>query len=81
MVLEDGTTEAPKAYVVRRDVEGKEELRAEQVYEYAKERLASFKKLDGGVVFVDSVPRTSSGKTQRFKLPSQDQSQGLGLIS
>lgn len=43
-------------------------LTAEQVYTFARNQLASYKALDGGVIFVEEIPRTASGKIQRFKL-------------
>jgi hypothetical protein len=65
----DGITEVPRAYVVRRTgPEAPTALTAEMVYHFARTRLASYKALDGGIVFVDHIPRTASGKVQRFKL-------------
>jgi hypothetical protein len=64
----DGVTEVPRAYVVRNTGSGAPRLTAEAVYHFARPRLASYKALDGGVVFVDHIPRTASGKVQRFKL-------------
>lgn len=55
---------APQAFVVRKDTT----LDERDVYDWARARLADYKALDGGVVFVDSLPRTASGKVQRFKL-------------
>jgi len=55
---------APRAYVVRKDTT----LNALDAYKWSQARLADYKALDGGVVFVDSIPRTASGKVQRFKL-------------
>lgn len=54
----DAGSEFPRAYVVRRT----EELSAEAVKTYMAERLARYKRLDGGVVFVEVVPRNPSGK-------------------
>lgn len=81
---DDGTTEVPRAYVVRKargDGGGglaslaasiywreKKSALGYEVYGLVAERLASYKRLEGGVVFVDAIPRTASGKTQRFKL-------------
>jgi hypothetical protein len=64
----DGMTEVPRAYVVRRTGSDASALTAETVYHFARTRLASYKALDGGVVFVEHIPRTASGKVQRFKL-------------
>ena len=57
----DGEVEVPRAYVIRRPGH-KPEVQEEDVKEWVKERLASFKRLDGGVKFVDTIPKTASGK-------------------
>lgn len=66
--LKDGTGEAPRAFVVRARDSSVSRVTAEEVYKFARQRLASYKSLDGGVVFVEEIPRTASGKIQRFKL-------------
>lgn len=47
----------------------KEEVRANvnaaQIYDWVRTRLSRHKWLDGGIVFVDEVPRLASGKIQR----------------
>ena len=74
----DGITEVPRAYVVRRPGSDTSALTAEAVYHFARTRLASYKALDGGVVFVDHIPRTASGKVQRFKLKTL--TPGLSIV-
>lgn len=66
--LKDGTGEVPRAFVVRSRDSSLNRVSAEAVYKFARQRLASYKSLDGGVVFVEEIPRTASGKIQRFKL-------------
>lgn len=68
VTLQDGSTEAPRAFVVRSKTPMAGGLTAEEVYMFARRQLASYKALDGGVVFVEEIPRTPSGKIQRFKL-------------
>lgn len=65
VTLKDGSTEVPRAFVVR--ALGSD-LTAEEVYKFTRRQLASYKALEGGVVFVEEIPRTPSGKIQRFKL-------------
>jgi acyl-coenzyme A synthetase/AMP-(fatty) acid ligase len=65
--LPGGSDEAPRAYVVR-SAETSGKLTSNDVYEFAQQRLASYKALDGGICFVESIPRTVSGKVQRGKL-------------
>ncbi|KAJ5952116.1 uncharacterized protein N7479_010529 [Penicillium vulpinum] len=67
-VNKDGVGELPRAFIVRSRDPDMRRLTAEQVYNYARQHLARYKALDGGVVFVEEIPRTASGKIQRFKL-------------
>ena len=48
-------SEYPRAYVVRRDSEEGNDLQAEDVKSFMAERLAKYKRLDGGVVFVNDI--------------------------
>ncbi|OJJ43494.1 hypothetical protein ASPZODRAFT_73829 [Penicilliopsis zonata CBS 506.65] len=65
ITLPDGTSEAPRAYVVQgEDIK----LTSHQVYEFVQQQMASYKTLDGGVVFVESIPRTVTGKVRRGEL-------------
>jgi acyl-CoA synthetase (AMP-forming)/AMP-acid ligase II len=52
--------ERPRAYVVKKAGGG--ELQEEEVKEWVVARLARYKALDGGVRFVDSIPKNASGK-------------------
>ncbi|KAE8392228.1 hypothetical protein BDV23DRAFT_151845 [Aspergillus alliaceus] len=64
----DGSTEVPRAFVVRAKHPAGTQLTAEEVYMHCRRQLASYKALDGGILFVEEIPRTASGKIQRFKL-------------
>jgi acyl-coenzyme A synthetase/AMP-(fatty) acid ligase len=64
----DGSTEVPRAFIVRAKGPAGSRLTAEEVYLFSRRRLASYKALDGGIIFVEEIPRTASGKIQRFKL-------------
>lgn len=59
-------TEVPRAYVVKtpgwREGEEARVVAAEEIRRWSDKRLANHKRLRGGVVFVDSLPRTPSGK-------------------
>jgi acyl-CoA synthetase (AMP-forming)/AMP-acid ligase II len=57
-------TEAPRAYVVADE----SKLADYHVKEFVKERLAAYKQLRGGVIFVDQIPRSSVGKILRKDL-------------
>lgn len=66
--LRDRSSEVPRAFVVRSLDPSISRLSAEEVYKFTKQRLASYKALEGGVIFVEEIPRTPSGKIQRYKL-------------
>ncbi|OJK00749.1 hypothetical protein ASPACDRAFT_27281 [Aspergillus aculeatus ATCC 16872] len=64
----DGSgTEVPRAFVVRK-TSASTKITVEDVYDFVVGRLARYKALDGGVVFVSEIPRTATGKIQRAKL-------------
>jgi len=53
-MAEDGVTEVPRAYVIRRKKLHEDQMiTADEVYKFARTRLASYKTLDGGVCFVE----------------------------
>lgn len=61
----------PKAYVVLREGQtGSDELTNELV-EYCKTKMAAYKR-PRWVEYVDELPKTATGKIQRFKLRSED---------
>jgi 4-coumarate--CoA ligase len=71
-VYDEGmATELPRAFVVRTEVETGREGKAEEeqlgmeIAAWLAERVASYKRLRGGVVFVKEIPRTASGKILR----------------
>ncbi|RAH70290.1 adenylate-forming enzyme AfeA [Aspergillus aculeatinus CBS 121060] len=64
----DGSTELPRAFIVRAKNAAGHRLTAEEAYSFTRPQLVSYKALDGGILFVEEIPRTASGKIQRFKL-------------
>ncbi|KAF2476219.1 putative AMP-binding enzyme [Lindgomyces ingoldianus] len=66
----EGDSELPRAYVVKKEGVGKE-LGEEHVRAHLEERLAKYKRLDGGVKFVDMIPKTPSGKILKRVLREQ----------
>jgi acyl-CoA synthetase (AMP-forming)/AMP-acid ligase II len=55
-------TECPRAYVVRRPGPEGAKLTREAVKQWCGTRLAKYKELTGGVVFVDAISKNASGK-------------------
>lgn len=62
----------PKAYVVLNQGYKPEEALAEELKAFIKTRLAPFK-YPRWVEFVDELPKTATGKIQRFKLRAEEQ--------
>ena len=58
----DETTEAPRAYVVKTPGG---EVDLADIKNHMSNYLARYKSLDGGVVFVDSIPKNPAGKILR----------------
>ena len=48
------------------------EVTEEEIQNFVKGRLARYKWLDGGVRFVDTIPRTASGKVLKVRLRETD---------
>ena len=74
--------EVPRAYIVRK-VDKKSCLITEQeVKDYVKKNLAAHKQLRGGVIFVNDIPKSSSGKILRRELREHAKKEKLqGKIS
>ncbi|KAH7055966.1 4-coumarate-CoA ligase-like protein [Macrophomina phaseolina] len=67
-------TEVPRAYVVA----DKQKISAEQIQEYVKKNAADYKRLRGGVVFLDAIPKSPSGKILRKDLRELAKKESLG---
>jgi 4-coumarate--CoA ligase len=63
-------SEVPRAYVVPKLGVSKEGLE-EELVKYIRERVAPYKRLRGGVQFVDAIPKSISGKILRKVLRQQ----------
>eukprot|EP00980_Cylindrotheca_fusiformis_P028911 scaffold22672_cov141-Cylindrotheca_fusiformis.AAC.14 len=72
-VPDDDSGELPRAYIVlANDIEarGNDDIR-EAIYEWVKERVVPYKRLDGGIVFSTAIPKSPSGKILRRILRDQ----------
>jgi 4-coumarate--CoA ligase len=58
------SNELPRAYVVA----DKSRISADRIKEYVKQGLAQHKQLRGGVVFLEAIPKSPSGKILRREL-------------
>jgi len=61
-VLHEEAGEIPRAYVV---VGANQTITEEEITEYVSKHVAHYKKLRGGVRFVESIPKSASGKLLR----------------
>jgi acyl-coenzyme A synthetase/AMP-(fatty) acid ligase len=72
-------SELPRAYVVVKP--GTERsLLEEDVKEYLAKRLAKYKRLEGGVKFVASIPKTPSGKILKRVLREEAKWEGSSKL-
>ncbi|KAK1979300.1 AMP-binding enzyme [Colletotrichum cereale] len=62
--VEGEGTELPRAYVVA----DKTQISAEEIQKWVAEQVASYKRLRGGVIFIDGIPKSPSGKILRKDL-------------
>jgi acyl-coenzyme A synthetase/AMP-(fatty) acid ligase len=61
--VEQEGTEVPRAFVVV----GKK-ISEDEIKSFVKSKVAGYKQLRGGVVFVDAIPKNASGKILRREL-------------
>eukprot|EP00804_Cyclotella_cryptica_P027448 CCRYP_008862-RD/>CCRYP_008862-RD protein AED:0.06 eAED:0.06 QI:1226/1/1/1/0.75/0.6/5/140/283 len=64
-VPDEAAGELPRAYIVRKENADPKEVTEQYLKEWVKERVAPPKRLDGGVVFIDQIPKSASGKILR----------------
>ena len=63
--LRDEHTEAPRAYVVPAPGVQRTEAAAREIVTWMDGKVAYYKKLRGGVRFVDEIPKSAAGKILR----------------
>jgi len=71
--------ELPRAYIVRRPG-GSGGPGDQQVHEYMRERLSSFKMLEGGIKWVDAIPKNASGKILKRILRDEAKKEGSAKL-
>jgi len=65
-VPDEESGELPRAYIVLKDgTEAESGETKDQIYGWVKERIAPYKRLDGGIAFRDVIPKSASGKILR----------------
>ncbi|MFC6719269.1 class I adenylate-forming enzyme family protein [Natrialbaceae archaeon GCM10025810] len=75
-IPDERRNEVPKAYVVLRpDVEAGVDVTEDDVQQYCLDNVAAYKH-PREVEFIDELPRTTSGKIQKYKLEERDAGDG-----
>lgn len=64
-VPDEEVGELPRAYIVKKEGH---DVTEDEIQKYVSENLAPYKKLKGGVIFVNELPKTVSGKVERKEL-------------
>jgi len=72
--LDEGSGELPRAYVVLQPdyKDRNEEELKKSICEFVDEAVAQYKRLRGGIIFTDKIPKTESGKLLRRILIDMD---------
>jgi 4-coumarate--CoA ligase len=73
---EEGGNEVPRAYVVA----DRKKVRERDVEAWVADRVAGYKRLRGGVVFVEAVPKSPAGKILRKELREMARRQGRSRL-
>ena len=63
--------ELPRAYITLKHDKTSQQVTEEEIKEWIKDRVAPFKRLEGGVEFINQVPKSASGKILRRILKDQ----------
>lgn len=63
--------ELPLAFVVRKAGASASDASEEKLKEFVADQVAPYKRLEGGVRFVDSIPKTTTGKILRRELKAK----------
>ena len=64
-VEDEASGELPRAYVTLKSDDVSQTVSDDDIKSWVKERVAPFKRLEGGVFFIDQIPKSASGKILR----------------
>jgi len=70
-IPDEESGELPRAYVVLKPSADPKEITEEYLKDWVKERVSPYKRIEGGVVFKDAIPKSASGKILRRVLRDQ----------
>jgi len=74
--VEGEGTEVPRAYIVA----DQKVVSSKEIEEFVQDNLASYKWLRGGVIFVDTIPKSPSGKILRKDLREMASKEGRARL-
>ncbi|PHH93259.1 hypothetical protein CDD83_9529 [Cordyceps sp. RAO-2017] len=72
--------ERPRAYVVIQDA-SRDKTTPESIQAWTASRVAKYKRLEGGVVFVDEIPKLPSGKIKRKMMRDRAEKDAAELLA
>lgn len=64
-VKHDKYGEAPRAFVIKRP---ESQVTEQDIQEFVAKKVSEFKRLEGGVQFLDSIPKNATGKIMRREI-------------
>lgn len=70
-VSHDKYGEVPRAFVVQKTDTNTKLVTESELQAYVKEHAAKYKQLLGGIIFLEQIPKTATGKILRRKLKEQ----------
>jgi len=65
---DDRMGEVPRAFIVKSNRKGNSEVIAKELHNHINERVTDHKRLRGGIVFLDAIPRSAAGKMLKKNL-------------
>ncbi|EFA76796.1 4-coumarate-CoA ligase [Heterostelium album PN500] len=67
-IADEVSGELPRAYVVK---QANQQVTVEEIQTWLNGQIAHYKRLRGGIIFIDQIPRSSSGKILRRELKAK----------
>lgn len=61
-IPDDRAGEYPRAYIVRKE---NSKVSEKEIYDFVAKKVVAYKKLEGGVRFIEAIPKAASGKILR----------------
>ncbi|XP_045033533.1 luciferin 4-monooxygenase isoform X3 [Daphnia magna] len=75
-IADPSAGEIPRAYIVKRQGGA---VTSDELARFLSDKVSAYKRLRGGVVFIDAVPKTSTGKIVRRALTAKTMSKLLSI--